>query len=72
MSSKFKIAAFILCHNEKEILPHVIKHYKQFCKDIFILNNEDKRPIDYIEKNDFDKSCAIFFFPLACKDILPK
>lgn len=34
-----KIAAFILCYNEKEILPHTIKHYKEFCKDIFILNN---------------------------------
>jgi hypothetical protein len=33
------IAVFILCYNEEKIIPHTIKHYNKFCKDIFILNN---------------------------------
>lgn len=48
---KFKIAVFILCHNEKEILPHVIKHYKEFCNDIYILNNESTDETPEIAKN---------------------
>lgn len=35
----YKIAAFILCYNESKIISHTINHYKQFCKDVYILNN---------------------------------
>jgi glycosyltransferase involved in cell wall biosynthesis len=46
-NTKFKIAAFIMCYNEKEILPHLIRHYKEFCTDIYIINNcsTDETPI---------------------------
>jgi len=36
----YRIAAFILCYNESKIISQTINHYKQFCKDIYVLNNE--------------------------------
>jgi glycosyltransferase involved in cell wall biosynthesis len=34
-----RIEAYILCWNEKDILPFVIKHYQKFCGKIIILDN---------------------------------
>lgn len=34
-----KIEAFLLCWNEREIMPLVVKHYARFCDKITILDN---------------------------------
>lgn len=34
-----KIEAFLLCWNESEIMPLVVKHYQRFCDKITILDN---------------------------------
>lgn len=60
--AKYKIAAFILCYNEEKILPHIITHYKQFCEDVFIMNNGSTDQSAIISQNmgaiviDYDSS----------------
>lgn len=34
-----KVEAFLVCWNESEIMPLVVKHYKKFCDKITILDN---------------------------------
>ena len=33
------VHAFFVCYNEETILPHLLKHYSQFCEKITILDN---------------------------------
>lgn len=34
-----RIEAFLLCWNEKDIMPFIIKHYQKFCDHIVIMDN---------------------------------
>lgn len=34
-----RIEAFLLCWNEKELMPFVIKHYQKFCDKITVMDN---------------------------------
>lgn len=35
-----KIHAYILCHNEEDILDSVLQHYLTFCSMVFVVNND--------------------------------
>jgi glycosyltransferase involved in cell wall biosynthesis len=40
MSKKPVVHAYFLCYNEENILPHLIKHYSNFCEKITIIDNK--------------------------------
>lgn len=45
------IEAFLLCWNEKDIMPLVVKHYQKFCNKITILDNYSTDGSDELAKS---------------------
>lgn len=51
-----KIACFTISYNEELMLPHFIKHYKQFCDKIVVFDNMST---DSTEKIALDSGCDV-------------
>lgn len=51
-----KIACYALAHNEELMLPHFIKHYKQFCDKIVIYDNMST---DNTKQIALDNGCEV-------------